>query len=41
MKFHFIKFLIKINIFDEYYKININITKNYTITSATFSGLRS
>ena len=23
MKFHFIKFLIKINIFDEYYKINI------------------
>ena len=39
MKFHFIKFLIKINIFDEYY--NINITKNYIITSATFSGLRS
>ena len=39
MKFNFIKFLIKINIFDEYY--NINITKNYIITSATFSDLRS
>ena len=39
MKFHFIKFLIKINIFDEYF--NINITINYIITSATFSDLRS
>ena len=40
MKFHFIKFLIKINIFDEYYNINITI-KIYIITSATFSDLRS
>ena len=31
MRFHFIKFLIKINIFDEYY--NINITKKLYYTS--------